>query len=215
MLDFGYYNMDCMTGMREFPDNYFDLAIVDPPYGIKNLGKRKSNRLGKYGNVGQANDNVPTKEYFDELFRVSKIQVIWGGNYFELPPCRCFICWYKHQPIPDWSDCEFAWTNVDAPARVFDFPYFGTNGADTIRIHPTQKPVKLYKWLLTRFAKPDDKILDTHVGSASSLIACEEMGFKYVGFELDTEFYKNSKARLENHKSQVTIGDLLSDWRFP
>ena len=214
MLDFGYYNMDCMQGMKEFPDNYFDLAIVDPPYGIERL-KNPRGRLEKYGDTTKANNDVPTASYFNELLRISKQSIIWGGNYFDLPPCRCFLAWYKHQPVENYSDVEMAWTTLDRPARVFDYPYFGTNGADKVRIHPTQKPVALYKWILDNYAKPGDKILDTHVGSASSLIACEDMGFKYVGFEIDKEYYRLGVERLKNHKAQVSIMELMNDWRLP
>lgn len=146
------YNMDCMEYMRTLPDKAFDLAIVDPPYGIKRL-ERKEGRLEKYGDSSIANNAVPTSEYFDELFRVSKNQIIWGGNYFYLPPCRCFIVWYKHQPIENYSDCEFAWTSFDRPAKVFDYQYFGNVNQDLQRIHPTQKPIALYEWLLAKFAR--------------------------------------------------------------
>ena len=149
------YNIDCMEYLKSQPDNAFDLAIVDPPYGIERL-KRPEGRLAKYGDSTKANNAVPDQEYFDELFRVSKQQIIWGGNYFNLPPCRCFIAWYKHQPIDNYSDVEMAWTNMNRPAKTFDYPYFGAKGADTERIHPTQKPVALYKWLLEKFAGGGD-----------------------------------------------------------
>ena len=137
MLDFGYYHMDCIQGMKEFTDKYFDLAIVNPPYGIKRLENPKG-RLEKYGDTTKANNSVPTEKYFDELFRVSKNQIIWGANYFNMPPCRDFVCWYKHQPVKNYSDCEFAWTSFDRPSKVFDYPYFGNIGADDLRIHPIQ-----------------------------------------------------------------------------
>lgn len=208
MLDFGYYNMDCMQGMKEFPDKYFELAIVDPPYGIKRLENPKG-RLEKYGDTTKANNSVPTEKYFDELFRVSKNQIIWGANYFNMPPCRDFVCWYKHQPVKNYSDCEFAWTSFDRPSKVFDYPYFGNIGADDLRIHPTQKPVALYEWLLNRYAKPNDIILDTHVGSASSLIACYNTNHKFVGFELDEYYYKVSKQRLDTEMAQMRLSDFV------
>lgn len=208
MLDFGYYNIDCMQGMKEFPDKYFDLAIVDPPYGIKRLENPKGG-LEKYGDTTKANNNVPTEKYFDELFRVSKNQIIWGANYFNMPPCRDFVCWYKHQPVKNYSDCEFAWTSFDRPSKVFDYPYFGKIGADDLRTHPTQKPVALYEWLLNRYAKPNDVILDTHVGSASSLIACYNTNHKFVGFELDEYYYKVSKQRLDTEMAQMRLSDFI------
>ena len=210
MLDFGYYNMDCMQGMREFPDKYFDLAIVDPPYGINNAFQATS-RIAKYGQIKTVNDLKPTKEYFTELERISKNQIVWGFNHLSdmLPPTKEFIFWYKHQPVESYSDGELAWTSFTKTAKCFDYPYFGTNGVDKVRIHPTQKPVALYKWILDNYAKQGDKILDTHVGSASSLIACEDMGFKYVGFEIDEEYYKLGVERIKRHTAQITISKFL------
>lgn len=199
--------MDCMELMKEFPDKYFDLAIVDPPYGIKGL-KKNHGHLSKYGDISKANNAVPNKQYFSELFRVSKNQIIWGGNYFAMPKCRCFVCWFKHQPLNNYSDCEYAWTSFEKPAKVFDYPYFGSINAEPNRIHPTQKPVALYRWLLKKYAQEGDIILDTHVGSASSLIACYQMGFTYVGSELDKEFFDKATERLENEKSQIRFEDL-------
>lgn len=242
MLDFGFYNMDCMQGMKEFPDNYFDLAIVDPPYGdgggTWTNGTRFGQRFDRYKNppmqqprpmgdtaaVGGgwsiengrnmgdeirkkivAWDVAPGKEYFDELFRVSRSQIIWGGNYFPLPATRCFIIWRKTN-VPEkfsMAMAEYAWTSFNANAKVFDYSAVGQDG----RFHPTQKPVALYKWLLQNYAKPGDKILDTHVGSASSLIACYDMGFDYVGFEIDEEYYNKANKRLEEEMLQTR-------WRF-
>ena len=204
----GFYLADCMEAMKEFPDGFFDLAIVDPPYNIPGLQKRKtirSSRLRKYGNVSQANNVAPTKEYFDELARVAKHMIVWGGNYFELKPCRCFICWYKHQPVKNYSDCEYAWTNFDKPAKVIDLPYFGAIGRDDVRIHPTQKPVKLYEKILEMFATEGNKILDTHVGSGSSLIACKRKGLDYWGFEIDDVFYENAVKRISEDTYQLSM----------
>ena len=198
------YNMDCMEYMKTLPDKAFDLAIVDPPYGIKRL-ERKEGRLEKYGDSAIANNAVPTSEYFDELFRVSKNQIVWGGNYFNLPPCRCFIVWYKHQPIENYSDCEFAWTSFDRPAKVFDYQYFGNVNQDLQRIHPTQKPVALYEWLLTRFARERERVLDTHVGSGSSRIACAELGFDFVGCEIDKGFWEKEEKRFKEYSDQLTL----------
>lgn len=198
----GFYNMDCMEGMKEIPDKYFDLAIVDPPYGI---GINASGRLGHYGGKGKNwDDNAPDETYFKELKRVSKNQIIWGGNYFQLPPTRCFLIWDKQQPEGvSFASCELAWTSYDLSAKTFYKRPQGQDGGN--RIHPTQKPVALYKWLLNNYAKPGDKILDTHVGSASSLIACYDMGFEYLGFELDEDYYKMATERLEKHKSQLNM----------
>jgi site-specific DNA-methyltransferase (adenine-specific) len=205
MLDFGFYNMDCMDGMKRFPDKYFELAIVDPPYGISITD---SGRLGKYNaNTKRWDDCVPNEKYFNELFRVSKNQIIWGGNYFNLPPTRCFCIWDKQQPENvSFASCEFAWTSFNASAKTFYFSPLRDNGG---RIHPTQKPVKLYEWLLTRYATKGDKILDTHVGSASSLIACHNLGFDYVGFEIDKDYYSMANERLNAAKAQASIFDFI------
>ena len=224
MLDFGYYNMDCMQGMAEFPDNYFDLAIVDPPYGIS-IGANAST-IG--GGVAQPkrykmfNDTaIPSEDYFKELKRVSKNQIIWGGNYFleYLEATKCLVIWDKGRRGINFADCEIAWTSFDEPSRVFEYIWDGMRQENMKnkeqRIHPTQKPIALYRWCLEKYAHEGDKILDTHVGSASSLIACEDLGFKYVGFELDETYYKESKERLENHKAQISIMELMRDWKLP
>lgn len=221
MLDFGFYNMDCMGGMREFPDKYFDLAIVDPPYGIgyDSIAEKASGTKSKNAATtkreyhgGGWDVKPPDDEYFEELFRVSKNQIIWGGNYFkQLPPSKAFICWDKrcHDDMRNnFADCEIAWMSENlGVARVFRFVWNGMLQQDMKnkedRIHPTQKPVALYKWLLSCYAKKGDKILDTHVGSASSLIACYDMGFDYVGFEIDEEYYRLACKRLEEEKSQI------------
>ena len=204
MIDFGYYNMDCMQGMKEFPDKYFDLAIVDPPYGI-NI--QKSGRLGRYNTKNVWDSEIPNDDYFNELFRVSKNQIIWGGNYFNLPPTKCFLIWDKKQPENiSFASCEFAWTSFDSVAKTF---YYSPMNDTDKRIHTTQKPVALYEWLLNRYAKPNDIILDTHVGSASSLIACYNMNHKFVGFELDKYYYKLSKKRLDAEMAQMRISDFI------
>lgn len=235
-----YYNEDCMQGMKRYPEKYFDLAIVDPPYGIGasrytyELGSTqlaptkafgyKGNRLRGGGTLKdraiQADTSwdaePPTKEYFDELRRVSKNQIIWGGNYFDLPPTRGIVCWDKEQPFENFSGWEMAWTSFDSPAKIFHYSNAGFQRKDKdVRIHPTQKPVALYKWLLTQYAKQGDIILDTHCGSASSLIACEDLGFDYVAFEIDETYYKESKERLERHRQQVSIMEFINDWRLP
>ena len=204
MLDFGYYNMDCVEGMKQFPDKYFDLAIVDPPYGI-NI--QKSGRLGRYNTKNVWDSEIPSDDYFNELFRVSKNQIIWGGNYFPLKPTKCFLIWDKKQPENiSFASCEFAWTSFDSVAKTF---YYSPMNDTDKRIHTTQKPVALYEWLLSRYAKDGDIILDTHVGSASSLIACYNTGHKFVGFELDEHYYKLSKERLDDEISQLRIFDFM------
>lgn len=204
LMEAGFYNMDCMDAMSQFPDKFFELAIVDPPYGI---GINASGRLGHYGGKGKSwDDNPPDEKYFQELFRVSQNQVIWGGNYFFLPPTRCFLIWDKRQPeAVSFASCELAWTNLEQSAKTF---YYRPQG-DPDRIHPTQKPTALYKWLLTNYAKPGDKILDTHVGSASSLIACHQLGFDYWGFELDADYYRVASERLSKVKAQVSMTELI------
>lgn len=204
LLDFGYYNMDCMQGMKEFPDKYFDLAIVDPPYGI-NI--QKSGRLGRYNNQNVWDDKIPNDDYFNELFRVSKNQIIWGGNYFPLKPTKCFLIWDKKQPENiSFASCEFAWTSFDSVAKTF---YYSPMNDNDKRIHTTQKPVALYEWILSRYAKDGDIILDTHVGSASSLIACYNTNHKFVGFELDKYYYELSKKRLDAEMAQMRITDFI------
>lgn len=231
MIDFGFYNMDCMQGMKEFPDKYFDLAIVDPPYGGGNkdydavkqrFGGRftrydkqniKADRTGgtldnKHGKHIADWDNAPGKAYFDELFRVSKNQIIWGANYFNMPPTRCFVVWRKLTISENFSMAmaEYAWTSFNENSKVFECTPQGK--IDDKRFHPTQKPIALYEWLLSRYAKPGDIILDTHVGSASSLIACHRTQHKFVGFELDPDYYAKASERLEKEQAQYSIFDL-------
>ena len=206
MLDFGFYNMDCMDGMKEFPDKYFDLCIADPPYGINvnhNMGRRKGYKNSSYPKA-YWDSEIPREDYFNELFRVSKQAIIWGGNYFSLPPTKCFIVWRKSQISENvsFSMLEYAWTNINSTSKE----WIGISN-EQYRIHATQKPILLYEWILQRFANKGDKILDTHVGSASSLIACHNLGFDYVGFELDKEYYKLASKRLETVKSQMSIFD--------
>jgi site-specific DNA-methyltransferase (adenine-specific) len=200
------FNMDCMDAMKEMPDKAFDLAIVDPPYG---LGGRVVDGGSVSPLIRAANkhvkrwDKVPDKNYFDELNRVSKRQIVWGGNYFELPPTRCFIVWDKTIYGNTYSDCELAWTSFDSPARLWT-----KNIVDVTmdgRIHPTQKPVKLYEWLLKNYAKEGDKILDTHLGSGSIAIACHNLGFDLTGYEIDKEYFEAATKRLTEHQRQVRL----------
>jgi site-specific DNA-methyltransferase (adenine-specific) len=158
-------------------------------------------------------DIAPPQEYFDELFRVSKNQIIWGGNYFSLPPTRCFLVWRKLSISEDFSMamCEYAWTSFNDNAKLYECVPQGN--ANNKRFHPTQKPVELYEWILNRYAKEGDIILDTHVGSASSLIACHRTHHKFVGFELDEYYYQKSKERLENEMAQMTLYDYMKEQR--
>ena len=195
-------NEDNMELMSRYDDNYFDLAIVDPPYGID---INSSGRLGHYGGKGKTWDSeVPNDKYFKELSRVSKNQIVWGGNYFNLPPTRCFLIWDKKQPENvSFASCEYSWTSFDKSAKTF---YLRPQNADYDgRIHPTQKPIKLYEWLLMNYAKEGDKILDTHLGSGSIAIACHNLGFDLTACELDKEYYEASMKRLNEHTSQLRI----------
>ena len=194
-------NEDNMQLMSRYPDNYFDLAIVDPPYGID---INSSGRLGHYGGKGKNWDSeTPQQNYFKELKRISKNQIIWGGNYFNLPPTRCFLIWDKEQPENvSFASCEMAWTSFNESAKTF---YKRPQNADIERIHPTQKPVSLYKWLLNKYAKDGDKILDTHLGSGSIAIACHEYGFELTACELDAEYYDKAVERIKNHVSQQKL----------
>ena len=196
---------DCMDFMAKFPDKFFDLAIVDPPYGLdKRLesggGKMRNTPFKKLYREGNKWDKIPEAEYWNMLFRVSKNQIVWGGNYFPLPPTRGIICWDKKQALPTFSRWEYAWTSFDMPAKMFE----GVS-TDNKRFHPTQKPVALYIWLLENYAKPGDKILDTHMGSQSSRIAAWKMGFDYWGCEIDPEYYAQGCARFEEERRQLSL----------
>lgn len=205
------YNMDCMDLMKEFPDKYFELAIVDPPYGIGIDGQKESicknpkhNR--KLHEKKDWDNSIPNKEYFKELERVSKNQIIWGANYFVKhleKGTKGWIVWDKGQHGLTMSDCELAYSSFDVPTRVVVINRVELLKDGTIR--PTQKPIKLYKWLLKNYAKQGDKILDTHVGSASSLIACHEMGFAFIGSELDKDYFDKATERLEAFRAQTTL----------
>lgn len=220
MLDFGYYNMDCLDGMKEFPDNYFELAIVDPPYGIgesgsKNYSRSKFAKAKDYKPYIGMDLSAPDKDYFGELLRVSKNQIIFGANHFisKIPyDSSCWIVWDKDNGESDFADCELAWTSFKSAVRKVKIRWQGMLQEDMkhkeIRIHPNQKPVLLYEWILTKYANEGDIILDTHVGSASSLIACHNLGFKYVGFELDKHYYEESKRRLEKETAQLNLFDM-------
>jgi site-specific DNA-methyltransferase (adenine-specific) len=197
-------NEDNMKLMARYEDNYFDLAIVDPPYGIGN--KFKGGKTGKM-NFNEIVDKgwdikPPTKEYFDELFRVSKNQIIWGGNYFNLPPTQGFFIWDKKRPH-DFSLAmiEYAWSSIQKPAKMWTLSVLKERG----KIHPTQKPVELYEWLLINNAKEGDKILDTHLGSGSIALACHNLGYDLTACELDKDYYDAAIKRIDQHKAQIRM----------
>jgi site-specific DNA-methyltransferase (adenine-specific) len=209
-----FYNCDCLKYMATVPDKYFELAIVDPPYGIDaDLEQNKMAKAERISNGGKwkayKNTNwdneIPTLYYFKELFRISKTQIIWGGNYFYLPPCCKWIVWNKIQRSC-MSDGEMAWTNMRGQVDIFDMSRADAyiNHCDT-KIHPTQKPVALYRWLLMNYAKKGDKIFDSHVGSGSNLIACIEEGFEYVGTELDYDYWLSATKRIDEYRSQLKL----------
>lgn len=193
---------DCLDAMRQMPDKAFDLAIVDPPYGID---INKSGRLVKEKGWDYKNwdKSIPTEQYFKELERVSCNQIVWGGNYFPLGPTRCYLIWDKKQPEGvSFASSELAWTSFDKSTKTF---YWHPQFQNENRIHPTQKPVKLYEWLLKNYAKEGDKILDTHLGSGSIAIACHNMAFNLTGYELDKDYYNAALKRFNNHKAQLRI----------
>jgi len=209
-------NEDCMEGMARYPDKYFDLAIVDPPYGIDINNQSQ----GKGGGVAKKieytkkdwDKQAPDIDYFNELIRVSKNQIIWGANHFieKIPyNASCWIVWNKDNGETDFADCELAWTSFKTAVRIFKWKWNGMlqqNMKDKEqRIHPTQKPVALYKWILDKYANQGDKILDTHLGSGSSRIAAYEMGFDFTAFELDKEYFEAQEKRYNNHISQLKL----------
>ena len=197
------YNMDCIEGMKQYPDKYFDLAIVDPPYGLERF-KKGGSHINKYGSEsGHWNNTKPTLEYFTELFRVSQNQIIWGGNNFELPPSEYFIIWQKSNALDfSFAMVEQAWTNIKKPAKLFKNLHVQNNEE---RIHPTQKPIKLYDWILLNYAQKGDNILDTHLGSGSSRIAAYRNGFDFVGFELDKDYYEAQEKRFKTELMQPRL----------
>jgi len=194
-------NMDCMELMREYPDNHFELAIVDPPYGINTYKQRMGDRKTVATTEKTWDSAVPDESYFNELFRVSKNQIIWGGNYFVLPPSRYFAIWDKGETLygRSYAECEFAWVRFGG-TRIKKI-----NPLQLDRFHPTQKPIELYKWLLHRYAKQGDKILDTHLGSGSIAIACHQMNFDLTGSELDKEYFEAMQKRIKEETAQKDL----------
>ena len=211
------YNEDCLQALKAMADNQFDLAIVDPPYGIGmdgtigiGIGKEKGFTRKKEYTKKNWDKEVPSQEYFDELFRVSKNQIVWGANYFtkQLPVIKNYIFWHKKgQSVDDkFNDGEMAFASLGR-TRMVDIWWNGVGviNSGENKIHPTQKPVKLYKWLLENYAKKDWKILDTHLGSGSIAIACWDMGYDLTAYEVDKEYFDNACKRLETHKAQLTL----------
>lgn len=196
-------NQDCLEAMRQMTDNQFDLAVVDPPYGLGKAVVNSGGRFKRYENKnGNWDTDIPSQEYFDELFRISKNQIIWGGNYFPLPPSKCFVVWDKKQPQGvSFAMAEFAWASFDKVAKIFRYRTQGQEG----RFHPTQKPVKLYEWLLDNYAEEGQTILDTHLGSGSIALACHNRGYSLTAFEIDKEYFDAAQKRLEIHQAQLTM----------
>ena len=199
-------NCDNMELMARYPDNYFSLAICDPPYGIginTNMGRRKGDKKSDYHKFAGEDKSIPSAEYFKELQRVSENQIIWGGNYMTeyLKPSPCWLLWDKgFSEDVTFAQFEMAWTSFSSSAKKYDKHPNQLN-----RIHPTQKPVALYKWLLDKYAKEGDKILDTHLGSMSIAIACHDYGYHLTGCELDEDYYNKGIQRVKNHVSQQRL----------
>ena len=236
----GFYHCDCMDALKRFPDKFFDLGIVDPPYGIMVAnheggkvvggggrafgGKSKSKVWGEHKSLTQGreyhtfNDSQPPdEEYFRELERVCKRRIIWGGNFMldYLGKATCMLVWDKGRRDLDQADVEIAWTDLPGQSRIFTYKWNGMLQENMKqkeeRLHPTQKPIALYSWILSKFANPGDKILDTHVGSASSLIACHRSGLDYWGYEIDPIYYAAAKERLDREKAQMNMMDILEE----
>ena len=207
-----FYNGDCMDLLKQTPDKYYDLALVDPPYGINMGGGKIVNSKKNYKQFAGSDSCIPNAEYFAELRRVSVHQIIWGGNYMieHLKPTACFIIWDKVQPEDfTMAMCEFAWTSMDTPAKIYRKRIVGADKDG--RIHPTQKPVDLYDWILNRYAQPNQKILDTHLGSGSIGIAIDKANtldkknLTFVGIELDPDYFQAAVERFKNHKRQCVL----------
>lgn len=202
------YLMDCMEGMKTFPDKYFDLAIVDPPYGAGNFSQinMKNRPYSKKYKI-EWNDNIPQENYFNELYRISKDRIIWGANYYRPYIKECgSIIWDKVNNSPVGSQCEIASNSKEN--RVIKYKHIWTgfiNESKREKIHPCEKPVPLYKWILNKFAEPDYKIIDTHVGSASSIIAFLDFGCDWIGFEIDEDYHKAASKRIKIHQMQTRL----------
>jgi site-specific DNA-methyltransferase (adenine-specific) len=205
-------NIDCMFGMAEYPDKYFDLAVVDPPYGIARFGNRVeiSNRICKNAKINEW-DIKPQKEYFNELFRISKNQIIWGANNFELPPTEYFIVWDKQQTVENFASAEYAWVSIGLkkPAKIFQYSIHKTMSdrkKENGKIHPTQKPIKLYDWIYLNYLPKGGKVIDTHLGSGSNRIAADKArNIDFVGYELNKEYFEAQEKRWAEYKMQQKL----------
>lgn len=200
-------NIDCMIGMARYPDKFFDLAVVDPPYGIgaENHAGNKENGWNQWDQK-EWDSSVPKKEYFVELFRVSKNQIIWGGNYFTffLQPSQCWIIWDKGQRDFSLADAELAWTSFKKSIRVFGYARGKSNMEN--KIHPTQKPITLYSWIYKNYLPNGGKVLDTHLGSGSNRIAADKAGnIDFTGYEIDKDYYEAQEKRFKDYKQQLTM----------
>jgi site-specific DNA-methyltransferase (adenine-specific) len=200
-----------MQLMARYEDNHFDLAIVDPPYGIERFKKvtdtpsEKDVHAKRFQNMELINDIKPTKKYWNELFRVSKNQIVWGANNFTLPESEYFLVWDKKQAMPNFARCELAYVSMGlkTPAKIFEYSIYKHN--QTTKIHSTQKPVSLYEFILMNYAKQGDKILDTHLGSGSIAIACHNLGYDLTACELDKDYFEAAIKRLKQHQAQLTM----------
>ena len=201
------YNEDCMLGMAKYPDKFFDLAVVDPPYGIERF-KRGSLRFDKTekSKDGLKWDVKPNIEYFDELFRISKNQIIWGANNFVLPPTEYFLIWDKQQTVENFATAEYAWVSMGLkkPAKIFQYSIHKHNQID--KIHPTQKPIQLYNYIYLTYLNKGGKVIDTHLGSGSNRIAADKAGnIDFVGFELDKDYFEAQEKRWAEYKKQLVL----------
>lgn len=215
--NFTFYNADNMEIMKQYPDKYFDLAIVDPPYGIerfKNVTTTPSIKdvhAKRFQRMETVNNEKPSDKYWDELFRISNNQIVFGANNFTMPPSEYFLIWNKHQTVDNFASAEYAWVSMGlkTPAKVFDFSIHKHNQVD--KIHPTQKPIDLYDWIIRNYAKPNQKILDTHLGSGSIALAIDKankldnMNLEFVGIELDTEYYNAALNRFRLARAQSCL----------
>ena len=205
------YNEDCIEVMKRYPDNYFYLAVVDPPYGIGANKMQLGNGKKKiYRGENDWDNSIPTAEYWEQLFRVSKNQIVWGGNYMTeyLPPSRCWIFWDKGTGNNSYADGELAWCSFNKVVKKYSRFWSGGNAkerGDIDRVHPTQKPISLYEWILKEFAVEGNLILDTHLGSGSSRIACQKNGYSFTGFELDKDYYEAQEKRFKDFVSQLRM----------
>ena len=203
------FNTDCLEAMKQYPDKYFELAIVDPPYGIERFKKPSGTTRFKSSKLmqeeGLAWDTKPTEEYWNELFRVSKNQIVFGANNFTMPPSEYFLIWDKAQTVDNFATAEYAWVSMGLkkPAKIYRYSIHKHNHTD--KVHPTQKPIDLYRWILQNYAEEGNLILDTHLGSGSSRIAADMEGFDFTGYELDKDYFEASVKRFNEYKLQTKL----------